>query len=176
MQEKLFDCNSYFDSINPSYKKAYTKLFDKYNLRSSLIYHNVLVLECKETFEKLGRKNFPKKATKTEYQLLSMEYYLNGITGILFFHDRVSSYYTKYGYIPCTMSCVSPDRNTRIVRQFKYIDIDSIYNMGGHREKAILDNLKEYTFNYCNGYQLITFIDNDNNSFDYSIKNNAITN
>lgn len=169
-----FNYNEYLKDTSANYRNTYKKLFSKYNLTENLVYSDVLIIETKETYEKLGRKSFPNKPTLTEYSAIGLEHYLNGITGILFFHDMVKSSYTKWGFIPYRMACISPDKSTRIVRNFDYVDLKAIYDFGGYREKTILDNLATTTFDYCNGYKVITFTDHENNSFNYSIKNNSV--
>ena len=152
----------------------YRKIFSDLGVLSDLAYRNVVIICKKETFEKLGRKNYPAKATNTDYSVLTMDHYLNCLTGILFFHDRVKKAYFKQGFIPSYMTCVNPDSTKKVRRSFEYIDIDEIYNKGGYREKSILDNLENVKFDYSDGYKVITFIDNQCNDFDYSIKNKNI--
>ena len=54
--------------------------------------------------------------------------------------------------------------------------IKTIYNMGGYREKDIIDNLVEVkTKEYNKNYWVFTFISADNDTFDYEYYSNRIT-
>lgn len=56
-------------------------------------------------------------------------------------------------------------------------ELNSIYNMGGYREKNILDNLTDVkTVIYNNEYWVLKFIDNLNNCFEYEYFSKRITN
>lgn len=56
-------------------------------------------------------------------------------------------------------------------------DLKKIYNMGGYREKNILDNLTDIrTVTHDNNYWVLKFIDNENNSFEYEYFSKRITN
>ena len=54
--------------------------------------------------------------------------------------------------------------------------LDLIYNMGGYRERAILDDLIEVkTKEYNKNYWVFTFYDSSNNTFDFEYYSNRIT-
>lgn len=173
--KKYFDFWQYMEGIEEGYKKIYEKVFCDMGVRLSLVWENAVVICTTETFEKLGRQYYPKKATTTTYNVFTMDRYLNCLTGVLFFHDRVKKAYHKQGYIPLYMTCHNPDSTKKVRRSFEYVDLDDIYKIGGYREKSILDNFNKVDFDYCNGYKVLTFYDNDNNSFDYSVKTGKIT-
>lgn len=128
------------------YATKYEKLFSKYEIDPYTMENRVVVIEKKEIFEKLGRKCYPKKATVTEYSVLPLGNYLNTVTGVLFFHDRVERSYTKYGYIPYTMTCHKPDNTKKIRRTFKYVDLSEMVKSAGYREKAVVDNLDRINY------------------------------
>lgn len=173
--KKYFDFWQYINGIeNEHYKKMYESLFCKLGVRHDLVWRNVIVVLTVEEFEKQGRKNYPTKPTNVYYNVLTMDRYLNCLTGILFFHDRVKKCYHKYGYIPLYSTCHNPDCTKKIRRNYEYIDLDDIYKAGGYREQNILENFSRVDFDYSNGYKVITFYDTNNNSFDYSVKNNTI--
>lgn len=174
--KKYFDFWNYINGIeNEHYKKAYEKLFYNLGVRSDIVWRNVVVILKVEEFEKLGRQNYPKKATNTYYNVFTLDRYLNCLTGIFFFHDRVKKAYHKYGYIPLYMTCHNPDSTKKVRRSFEYIDLDDIYNKGGYREKVILDNFTKVDLDYNNGYKVLTFYDDNGDSFDYSVKTGQIT-
>lgn len=173
--KKYFDFWNYMNGIeNEHYKKVYEKLFYDLGVRLDLVWRNAIVVLTVEEFEKQGRKNYPAKPTNVYYNALTMDKYLNCLTGILFFHDRVKKAYHKYGYIPLYSTCHNPDSTKKIRRNYEYIDLEDIYNIGGYREKNILDNFSHVDFDYSNGYKVLTFFDDQNNSFEYSIKNKNI--
>lgn len=63
------------------------------------------------------------EASKTEN--VDYIYYFNTIDAIPFFknlggYERVSNAYTKHGYIPVKLVSISPDKNTRVTRIFKF--------------------------------------------------------
>lgn len=54
--------------------------------------------------------------------------------------------------------------------------INYIYNMGGYRERAIIDDLKQIKTKECTrDYWVLTFIDSNNNTFDFEYHSNRIT-
>lgn len=101
----------------------YKKELEKRNLSLSFLdrveqYYNITLKT--ETFEKLGRKNFPVKATKTEIDSIDARQFACYITSISFFKDRVYYDYTQLGYLPTRLSCISPNNETKITRSFKF--------------------------------------------------------
>ena len=72
-----------------------------------------------ETYEKQGRKCFPRKATETEVSEITTRNYLNYLTSIGFFGDRVEKSYTYIGLVPTKLTCTSPDKEVKIIRRFK---------------------------------------------------------
>lgn len=54
--------------------------------------------------------------------------------------------------------------------------LNHIYNIGGYRERAILDDLTEIkTKEYNKNYWVFTFYDSNGNTFDYELNSNRIT-
>ena len=102
--------------------KDYSKQLAKLNVYGSDIdylegFTKITITE--EVFEKLGRKNFPRKATSTEVKETTARQYLCYLTSIGFFGDRVEKSYTVAGYIPTKLSCTSPNKEKKITRSFK---------------------------------------------------------
>ena len=159
------------------YAEKYGKLFSKYGIDPYTMENRVVVIEKKESFEKLGRKCFPAKATKEEYTVLPLGNYLNTITGVLFFHDRVTRCYDRFGYIPHSMTCHNPDNTKKIRRTFKYVCLDNMTKNAGYREKAVIDNLD--CINYDSADDNIEFLtapdaDGHRDGFIYNVKFNKI--
>ena len=175
MMKKYFDFWGYMNGIESDYyRKEYEKLFYELGVRMDLVWRNAVVILKVEEFEKQSRKNYPAKPTNVYYNVLTMDKYLNCLTGILFFHDRVKKSYYKFGYIPMYSTCHNPDSTKKIRRNYNYIDLEEIYEQGGYREKNILDNFSRVDFDDPEDYKVLTFYDTDNNSFQYSIKNKNI--
>jgi hypothetical protein len=158
------------------YAAEYSKLFSKYGIDPyTMEGYKVVVIEKKETFEKLGRKCYPKKATKEELTVLPLGNYLNTVTGVMFFHDRVERSYTRFGYIPYSMTCHNPDHTTKIRRTFDYIALDKMET--GNREKDILDRLEKVEFEpwrNCLVFFAKSEIDGHADTFAYNIKTGQI--
>ena len=103
--------------------KCYEAEFKKCGLYLSdldSIAANYKVTMTQETYEKLGRKNFPRKATETETQEISARQLACYLSSISFFNDRVEKNYTPAGYIATKLTCVSPSKETKIIRKFRY--------------------------------------------------------
>lgn len=81
---------------------------------------NYEITMVKKTYEKLGRKNFPRKATKEETQIIDARQYACFLTSIGFFGDRVVNGYTEAGYIPTRLICINPNNETKIERNFRF--------------------------------------------------------
>lgn len=159
------------------YAAKYEKLFSKYGINPYAMEKRVLVIEKKETFEKLGRKCYPAKATKTEYTVLPFDNYLNTITGVLFFHDRVTRCYDRFGYIPYTMTCSNPDNTKKIRRTFQYIGLDKLSKIAGNREKDVMWRLEKVVFEpwrNCLVFFAKSEIDGHADTFAYNIKTGQI--
>jgi hypothetical protein len=159
------------------YAAEYEKLFSKYGINPYAMEKRVLVIEKKETFEKLGRKCYPAKATKTEYTVLPFCNYLNTITGVLFFHDRVTRCYDRFGYIPYSMTCSNPDHTKKIRRTFQYIGLDKLSKIAGNREKDAMWRLNKITYDPesgCMEFYATPEEDGHADTFKYDVKNNKI--
>lgn len=117
---KAFDYNAWFNEAHPAFQKSYRKTLDKYNVSRSFYYTDQKVFLKVERFRKDGRKNFPSKPCETEYFDWGTREYLNAVTAIPFFKDRVTMGYTAWGYIPVMMTCYSPDGNEKIRRTFHF--------------------------------------------------------
>jgi hypothetical protein len=159
------------------YAAKYEKLFSKYGINPYAMEKRVLVIEKKEIFEKRGRKCYPAKATETKYTVLPFGNYLNTITGVLFFHDRVTRCYDRFGYIPYTMTCSNPDNTKKIRRTFQYIGLDKLSKIAGNREKDAMWRLDKITYDTesgCMEFYATPEEDGHADTFKYDVKNNKI--
>ena len=96
-------------------KKCGLSLYELDNIAA-----NYKITMTKETYEKLGRKNFPRKATETETREINARQLACYLSSISFFGDRVGRGYTPAGYIATKLTCTSPDKEIKIIRKFKY--------------------------------------------------------
>ena len=65
-----------------------------------------------------------KKTVSEETKEIQFEEYFNYLSSIEFFkslggYERVEKYYTYAGYIPCRLTSISPNKETKIIRVFK---------------------------------------------------------
>ena len=103
--------------------KGYAKEFKKcglslYDIDDIAVNYKVTMTQ--EKYEKLGRKNFPRKATETEVKEINARQLACYLSSISFFNDRVERNYTPAGYIATKLTCTSPDKETKIIRKFRY--------------------------------------------------------
>ena len=96
-------------------KKCGLSLYDLDNIAA-----NYKITMTQETYEKLGRKNFPKNPTETETQEINARQLACYLSSISFFNDRVEKNYTPAGYIATRLTRTSPSKETKIIRRFRY--------------------------------------------------------
>ena len=70
-------------------------------------------------------KSFPKKASKVdEAEVVDARFYTNFVQSIAFFAGfgrcRATWSYTKAGYLPTTITTISPDGCTKLVDEFMF--------------------------------------------------------
>ena len=104
-----------FKGYKEEIKKSGLSLYDLDNIAA-----NYKITMTQETYEKLGRKYCPKKATETETQEISARQLACYLSSISFFKDRVEKNYTTAGYIATKLTCTSPDKEIKIIRKFRY--------------------------------------------------------
>ena len=96
-------------------KKSGLSLYDLDNMD-----RRYKITMTKETYEKLGRKYFPRKATETETVEINARQLACYLSSISFFKDRVEKNYTPAGYITTKLTSTSPDKEIKIIRKFRY--------------------------------------------------------
>ena len=104
-----------FKGYEKELKKCGLSLYDIDNIAA-----NYKITMTQETYEKLGRKYFPRKATETETQEINARQLACYLSSISFCNDRVEKNYTPAGYIATKLTCTSPDKETKIIRKFRY--------------------------------------------------------
>ena len=110
--------------------KNYSKLFKKYGITPGDIddmNYNIssgrYTMECTVTkyTKQPGYKTFSGANIENETFNISAEFYYNCITGIQFFHDKVTMGYTYAGNIITSLTCYNPDKTVKMIRTFKLI-------------------------------------------------------
>ena len=104
-----------FKNYAAEIKKCGLSLYDLDNIAA-----NYKITMTQETYKKLGRKYFPRKATETETQDISARQLACYLSSISFFNDRIEKNYTTAGYIATKLTCTSPDKEIKIIRKFRY--------------------------------------------------------
>ena len=104
--------NEFHELVN-SYKKA----FKKCNVNASVLsdLQNNYIISETITYKE-GRK-----VTSRETKVISAEYFGNVLTAVLFFNDRIEKGYTMAGYLPVKLTAISPDKKTRVIREYTYM-------------------------------------------------------
>lgn len=82
---------------------------------SNLICGNYKITLNVTLYNRYG-KRWKEKSSETKD--VSGEFYYNCLSSIPFFKDRVERAYTYAGYIPVKLTCYSPDKTIKIVREF----------------------------------------------------------
>jgi hypothetical protein len=117
-----------YDVLKDQYKD-YNKTFAKYGIRLTEIASlqddiNKGLVSLTVTIKYYRRTSsgrWSSKPYKTETLDYAVDQYLNTITSIPMFKDRVTREYLKWGYIPTRLSCVSwGDASTKAVREFTF--------------------------------------------------------
>lgn len=70
-------------------------------------------------------KNWKNVPYETRKLTISAQFYYNCVDAMPFFRnlggtERATKSYTRYGYIPVTLTSVSPDRQSKTVREFQF--------------------------------------------------------
>ena len=102
-------------AIRKKLKKCGLSLYDLDNIAV-----NYKITMTQEIYKKLGRKYFPRKATETETRDINARQLACYLSSISFFKDRIEKNYTAAGYIVTKLTSISPDKEIKIIRKFKY--------------------------------------------------------
>ena len=103
--------------------KRYEDRLSKHNLFLSdfdNLEANYTITMIQNTYEKLGRKHFPKKPTSTKTVEVSARVYALYMTSVDMFNDKVYKSYTEFGYKPTRLVCKSPNEIVKIERKFSF--------------------------------------------------------
>ena len=104
-----------FKGYAAEFKKCGLYLSDLDNIAA-----NYKITMTQEIYKKLGRKNFPRKATEVWVRDINARQLACYLSSISFFNDRVEKNYTTAGYIVTKLTSTSPDKEIKIIRKFRY--------------------------------------------------------
>lgn len=135
-----------------------------YTTKSYLIFHTL------ETYSRTNSgKSWKRKPDTIEHEIISPEYYTNYITSIPFFNNwgdgaycRAAFSYNAPGYLPTTVTTVSPFQEIKTIANFWFFSIDTLTINAGWREKEIIKTARRFDVEYINGHKMITFYTDDN--------------
>lgn len=130
---------------------------------------NYLIFRTIETFERTASgKSWKSKPDEVENNIIPPKHYTNYITAVPFFNNfgdgaycRAAWSYNAPGYLPTTVTTVSPFKQTKKVARFWFFKIDTLLINAGWREKEIVKNAKRFEVEYIDGRKLIHFYTDD---------------
>lgn len=131
---------------------------------------NYLIFRTIETFSRTASgKSWKSKPDTVENEIVPPEYYTNYITAIPFFNNwgdgaycRAAFSYNAPGYLPTTVTTVSPFNKTKKVARFWFFKKETLLLTAGWREKEIVKNAKRFRVEYEDGAKMIYFFTDEN--------------
>lgn len=130
---------------------------------------NYLIFRTIETFSRTtSGKSWKNKPDKVENEIIKPEHYTNYVTAIPFFNNwgdgaycRAAFSYNAPGYLPTTITTVSPYRETKKIARFWFFSKEKLLLNAGWREKEIVENAVSFSVEYVNDHKIIHFYIND---------------
>jgi hypothetical protein len=101
--------------------EKYEKEFKKCKL--SVIDLLKIQRDCKVQVTKIVKDGHHKKISE-KVEIVPFDHFINLITSIGFFHDKVTLNYSYVGYCVYTMTCTSPDKEKHITRKIDFIKVN----------------------------------------------------
>lgn len=135
------------------------------------------------TIEKYSRttsgKSWKSKPDEVENEIIPPECYQNYITSIPFFNNfgygaycRAKFSYNEPGYLPTTVTTVSPFQDTKIIANFWFLRKFNLYKNACYREIEILAKADHFRVEFVDGSQMIYFYTGENESGIFDTKRN----
>lgn len=128
-------------------------------------------------------KNKPDEIEYNVYKPLNYTYYISSIPFFDNFGGGASCHakwsYTQPGYLPTTVTSISPGRDTKKIASFEFIPVERLKLNAGYRENYIIDNAKYYEMFIQDGIKylkLITLNTDDKHAGVINLKNNKWVN
>lgn len=130
---------------------------------------NYLIFRTIETFSRTASgKSWKSKPDSIKNEIVKPEYYTNYITAIPFFNNfeegascRAAFSYNAPGYLPTTVTTISPFKETKKVARFWFFKKETLLLNAGYREKEIIENARRFNIEYVDGAKMIYFYTND---------------
>lgn len=126
---------------------------------------NYLIFRTIETFSRTASgKSWKSKPDEIENEIIKPEHYTNYITAIPFFNNwgdgaycRAAFTYNAPGYLPTTVTTVSPYRTTKKVACFWFFKKETLLLSAGWREREIIEKARRFAVEYVDGSKMIHF-------------------
>lgn len=130
---------------------------------------NYLIFRTIETFSRTDSgKSWRSKPDEVENDVIKPEHYTNYITAIPFFNNwgdgaycRAKHSYNAPGYLPKTVTTVSPFKETKKVARFWFFKKETLLLNAEYREREIIEKAKKFRVEYVDGAKMIYFYTND---------------
>lgn len=130
---------------------------------------NYLIFRVIETFGRTDSgKSWRSKPDEVENDVIKPKHYTNYITAIPFFNNfghgaycRAKESYTLAGYLPTTVTTVSPFKETKKVACFWFFKKETLLLNAGYREREIIEKAKKFRVEYVDGAKMIYFYTSD---------------
>ena len=146
----------------------------KYDNENYLIFRTI-----KKYSRTTSGKSWKSKPDEIENEIISPEYYQNYITSIPFFNNfgygaycRAAFSYNEPGYLPTTVTTVSPFRDTKIIANFWFFRKDTLLLNAGYREREIIEKADHFRVEYVDGAKMIYFYTGENEIGIFDTKRN----
>lgn len=147
--------------------------------RFSFTRSDYMILRTTETTTRTASgKSWKAHPDTVEREIITPEHYTNIVTSVPFFNRfgygascRAVCNYTVAGYVPTTITSISPNRETKQVITISFIDRSRMESAAGYREKEIMQNATSFKCEYTPGnYRIYLF---DSNGWEIGIYNNS---
>jgi hypothetical protein len=128
-----------------------------------------IIFRTIETFSRTSSgKSWKSKPEEVENDIITPAQYTSYITAIPFFNSwgdgaycRARFSYNMPGYLPTTVTTVSPHQITKKIARFWFLKKEHLLLNAGWREKDIVEKAERFRVEYINGWELIHFYTND---------------
>ena len=126
-----------------------------------------MILATLETYTRTkSGKSWKTKPDEIERRVCDDEFYTNYVSAIPFYNTffgygatcRACRAYTEAGYLPVTVTTISPGREIKKVARFVFIHKRELEKTAGYREQAIIDAARRWQRFNAESWRYIEFI------------------
>lgn len=101
-------------------------------------------------------KSWKSKPDEITQEVITSEQYTNYIQWIPEMHHffntdatcKAKHNYTCAGYLPITVTSISPGHDTKIIAEFEFINKEELFENAGFRERDIIERAKTYNYEW----------------------------